>query len=254
VTLLVTVNADELEVAHLGFVGDDLVILPKDWCYRGEHVTRPLICRAGKRAFAPIAELPPAKVVPWSNAKPTWFLREGFARTGAGADVLIWDNAGYVRSGRSLVRRFELPKATVAGRAIATCPADGDAFFALANDAIYEIRAGATPVRRMPIVADAEHLVAGPDGCVLVRMIRRAKTIPLMYAWWPARREYAAVGPTVFGYGKGGTTWFNDHGYAAASELVWGYETLGDELRAVAWGVIAALPRLPEVARKGVAR
>ena len=160
--------------------------------------------------------------------------------------MLLWAHGGYVRKGKQLVHRFELPKGMPRWREVVAAPAEGDAFFALVDEAIFEIRAGDKPVRRLRVAATAEGLARGPDGAILVRMIRRTKQTPLLYAWWPARREYAEVGPALFGFGKGNSTWFCDHGYAAPSGLVWAFETIEDDLRAIAWDAIAALPRRAE--------
>jgi hypothetical protein len=233
-----------LEIDRLGFLGDDVVLYPKDWCYRAKHVARPLICRAGKRAFTEISELPPANL---PQRKPSEFLRQGFARTGDGDAVMLWNHAGYVRKGKQLVERFELPKGKPVYPNISTAPADGDAFFALLDEAkIFEIRAGERPVQRLGGAGDVHMIAPGPDGAVFVRILRHQTNLPILVAWWPERRELASVPATMFGYGKAKSVWFQDHGYAAESGLVWGYHAIGHEIRAIAWDAIAALPRTAE--------
>jgi hypothetical protein len=246
-TLEMPGTEETIEIDCLGFLDDDIVLYPKDWCYRGNHVARPLICRAGKHAFTELSELPPAKVIPWSRDKPCEFLRQGFARTGDGEAVLLWNAAGYVRKGKQLVAHFELPKGKPVWIDISTAPADGDAFFAAIDQAkIFEIRAGAKPLQRLRGFDDAYAIAPGPDGAILVRILRNTTNLPMFVAWWPERREYANVAATMFGYGKTKSIWFQAHGYAAASGLVWGYHAVGKEIRAIAWDSIAALPRSAE--------
>ncbi len=237
---------DNLESMRLEFVGDDLVLFPHEWCYRAKSVTRPLICRAGTTELVELLELPPAKPIAWSNVKACAFLRQGFARTGDGADVVIWERGGYTLAGKTWVRRFELPKTTPGNYSIATAPGTGDAFYALVDRSVVEIRAGKKPVSRLLLETLGDRIVAGPDGAILVSASRPTPKAPMMFAWWPERREYAEVHPALFGFTPSKKNIITAHGFAAKSGLAWCYETIAEELRAIAWQAVAALPRKPE--------
>jgi hypothetical protein len=111
---------------------------------------------------------------------------------------------------------------------------------------VFEIRAGQPPVQRLAKAGQVMAIAPGPDGTVLARVIRTSAKEPILVAWWPASLEYAAIPGTMFGYPGKDSFATGQHGYNATSKLVWGFEPIRKELRAIQWDAIAALPRLGE--------
>lgn len=232
----------DIHLEALGFLGDMLVALPSEPDYRAipgkpATATGPLACPRGERVFSPLFGLPATRVKPYRGHGTSEFVHHGFARTGAGDDVLLWEGGGYVNG----ERRFELPAKTPKGDVLQTLPAPGDAFYLVVSYDVVLVRAGAKPVRT-PLVG-VDGIAAGPDGVVLARPIGKPPR-PALLAWWPTTNRVVHVKHAVFGTAprvRGQPTIFTAHGYAPGSELVWLYDTIGEDVYAVPWRAIETL-------------
>lgn len=224
----------------LGFVGDELVLLPTEPTYRRGEVAQPHVLRGGR--FVPLA-VPAVTVAPFTPRSFPAFAVQGFARTGASTDVLLWGSSGYVAKPR-FRRAYDLGE--LAPSEISTVAGPKDSFFLANDERVLEIRAGAPPRRRLARAGRIVAVAPGPEGVVLAALIRPVARQPIAIAWWPAQHEYAAIPGALFGQTK--RDWFSQGhlGYHPRSKLVWGFEPVGDHLCAVAWDAIAALPRKPE--------
>ena len=241
-TIAIPPPPPDVVAEQLGFVGDDLVLLPSEPTYRGKHAQRPFAWRPGHKRWAPI-DVPAVKVAKVTKRDFPAFCRDGFART-ADEDLLLWEGGAYAKRRGRYVRVLEL--GDVSPYDELSNVADGDGCFVVAREAIVEARPGRKPVPRLAGIGRIDGIAAALDGAIVARLIRPRPTLPVLVAWWPASREYATVPAKLFGLT--GKQWFTEHGVAAASRLAWGYEAITDDLRAISWDAIAALPRQPESA------
>ncbi len=234
---------DAFAIDEVGFVGDDLVLLPSESSYRGGNVKRPLVLRARSKQFVELVELPVVTVAKFTPKKFPPFCVHGFARTGNGDDVLLWRDAGYV-GGTTYKRVYDLGTRTP--RRFTSAPGSGASFFVSNDETIVEIRAGAKPAKRLAKAGRIMSIAAGPEGVVLAAIIRAQPKLPIMVAWWPETREWAAIPGAMLGFKP--SVWFSQGhiGFNATSKLVWGFDPISDDLRAVEWSAVAALPRTPE--------
>jgi hypothetical protein len=232
---------DAQSIDDIGFVGNDLVILPSDSTYRGGGIRRPLVLRAKEKTFVELDELPAVKVAKFTKRDFPPFAIHGFARTGTGGDVLLWRDGGYI--GPAYQRAFDLGK--LAPREITSAPGSGDSFYISNDEKVYEIRRGAPPVRRLAKAGRVVSIVSSMrEPVVLAALIRVQAKHPIALAWWPASREYAAISGALFGFKK--SEWFSQGHIGCHADLVWGFEPISSDLRAIPWDSIAALPRTKE--------
>jgi hypothetical protein len=240
----VPISFDSQSIDDVGFVGADIVILPSDSIYRAGAVRRPLVLRPKAKTFVEIDEVPAVKVAKFTKRDFPAFAIHGFARTGSGTDVLLWSDGGY--TGRAYERTYHL--GTLAPREITSAPGEGDSFFIANNEKVYEIRAGAKPSQRLVKAGRVLSITAGPTEAnapvVLASLIRTQAKHPIALAWWPVAREYARIPGALFGFPR--ADWFSQGHIGVCANLVWGFEPVSDDLRAIPWDAIAALPRTKE--------
>jgi len=241
----------EFDLRGVGFIDDLVVLLPTDPTVRGGRTRRPLVWD-GKR-LAAAKGLPDA--VP---AKPTrkdkWpdFLRQGFARTGSGIDVLVWGSAGYVATGgrfRKVCSLEEVPTYWVFN----TAPAPGDSFYyvrRLPGDrhrtaTIRQVtldRRGGTDREVGRIERVLNPAVAGPNGTMIIGCNRYMDPkAPVLVVFHPERAEWTEVPPSVLGVRKDDA--LDAYGFGKAKDGIHLWALDRERLIRVPWSLILSLPR-----------
>lgn len=221
-----------VDVSHVGFVGDAVVVLPTEPAFRGRRVVRPLLWEGGAAFVAP-EELPEVQVAPFGPDNFPLFVRQGFARTGNGDDVLIWEGRGWVRERGRFVARYELGELD-AGMNIPTAPGAGDAFFLLHLGRLREARRDAAPIAHLPGETSLHDLAPGPGGTLVATTLRHgAPRSPIAVVYEPAAGKRVDVPAHVLGVRLDDT--LRAVRYAAATDRLVGL--YGREVRAVPWAL-----------------
>ncbi|CAN5925020.1 hypothetical protein BH11MYX4_BH11MYX4_01480 [soil metagenome] len=98
---------DGFDIKIAAWIGDLAVLFPDEPTVRGKTARRPLVWNG--KTLAPAKGLPDAIAKKGTRSDP-WpsFLRAGFARSGAGVDVLIWEGNGFTAKGETFVKTWEL--------------------------------------------------------------------------------------------------------------------------------------------------
>lgn len=142
------------------FVSERILLVPPPGSGVGGEPVRALMDDGEKLIEAP--GLPPL-----AKTGAGWH-SPGVARTGDGADVLIWNGDGYEWDGDRFRKTFPLGAANVYDELHAV-PGDGDGFFYLNNRTLFEAYRGGEPVRHAPLWTNIMHMLPGPDGGLLLR-------------------------------------------------------------------------------------
>jgi hypothetical protein len=229
---------ENIGIDEIGAFEDTVVVFPNEHVYRTGVAKQPLVLRGKK--WVPL-DVPDVVVRPPRHKNDMLaFVVAKTART-ADRDVVLWQGGGYARNGKKLERVFDLGELHPYGE-WSSVP-DGDGFYLCANEKLLEVRPGESPVQRLD-GHRAYRAMPGLDGAIVVSVIRAKGNEPGLLVWWPAERTYAKV--PAKDVSLKGTHMFDEHGVCATSRLVWGYDSLRQDLRAVAWDYLAALPRVPE--------
>jgi hypothetical protein len=224
-----------VEVQRIGFVGDGVVVLPTEPSFRGNAVDRPLLWEGGE-AFRVLDELPIVKVAPFAPGDFPPFVRQGFARTGNGDDVLIWEGRGWIREDGRFVARYELGELD-AGAVIPTVRGAGDTFFLKREGRLRQARKDGPPVALLPKVRSLYDLAPGPDGTVIASKLRYGSSkSPLAVVYDPSTGKHFDIAPHLLDVRKDDTPELVRYS-AATDRLVALY---GSEVRSVPWAVATA--------------
>ncbi len=239
---------DLFDHQDLAWVGEHLVMIPTEPTIRSGVARRPLAWYGTR--LAPAKGLPDV-TPPKGTAKVPFpaFLLQGFARTGAGTDVLIWAGAGFIQKGNAFVRAYELDRALVPGTRVIGSPAPGEAFFYVRDtegrrESTLHLaeRSGDRRVARFPTRVDLPPRTTR-DGRVLLGLNRYLKaTSPVLAIFHPETSELTYVPKELLGFQKDDQIAAYGMGKdAARGDFLW---VLDDhQIRSIAWGVILALPR-----------
>ncbi|MEO6777044.1 MAG: hypothetical protein ABI467_29200 [Kofleriaceae bacterium] len=237
------------------WIGDLAVFLPQDFTVgQFKELRRPLVWNG--KMFAPAKGLPAAKPKSFSDNRWPPAVTRGFARTGDGVDVLIWEGYGWVVKGDGFVKKWKLLRDLDKWWLIVGAPGPGNSFYFQhrlagtdANFATFrEARDGVCRER----VRFAE-VVEGPlrgtfDGRVIFGVNRsgRAKT-PVIGVFHPATAELTWVPPHLLGFKRDDQV--DAYGVVAPTKgtpYLWVLDD--DSARRIAWAAILALPRKPAAA------
>ena len=245
---------DNFDIKEVAWVGDRVVLFPTEPTIRGRKHRRPLVWN-GKTLSA--AKGLPDLIAPKGTPKNRWpsFRKAGFARTGNGADVIVWGGKAFVARGDAFVKMCDLtpdldPYATFVG-----APAPGDAFFYVhrrsgRNAQRGEVRhaeKGRCTKRASLAYVPGEAPRLTPDGCVLIGLNRYAKPkSPVLAVFHPATNELTYVPPAMLAVRKDDP--LSAYGVTPASSrgeaYLWAWVLQDDFARRVAWSAILSLPRV----------
>lgn len=237
-----------------GFAGGRVVIFPTEPTVREGTTRRPLVWDGKKLQPAP--GLPDAKPVRGNrrDAFPS-FIRRGFARTGDGTELVIWEGRGWVlgKGGRFV------PVCTLVAAGtydpIAGVPAESDAFFYLAptekhgGTVMREVRLGGgargTDVERGRVAGLLEHPRLAPDGTVVAASNRSGDARkPVLVAFHPSSGEWTEIPAGLFGVRKDDAVDAFGFGEASGEPYLWILD--GQTVKRLAWSQILGLPRTRE--------
>ena len=167
-------------------VFDGLIERPGRAAARRAHLLDP---DAG--GFAPAPGLPPVReFLPGQLAHQVH--SNGKAVTADGAEVLVWDGAGYEWAGRRFVRRWPLTaRGEHLGRWTAL-PWGPDGFLYHSEGRVLYARRGREPVPVHPDADSVAHLGPGPDDSVIL-CLHRSPDRHVARVWFPAEGSYIPV-------------------------------------------------------------
>ena len=134
----------------------------------GEHIfgredaVPPILLRHVGSTFTPVAGIAPAK-----GRKDEYVI--GWARTGDGADVLVWDGNGYEWNGARFTKTFPLSLTTTYG-GWTSAPSEGGSFYFALDGHVSRAERGKKATGVATKVRNVQRLAAGPAGSVLFRL------------------------------------------------------------------------------------
>ncbi len=246
---------DSFEIDEAAWVGDLVVLFPTEPTIRGSRSRRPLVWNG--KTLGPAKGLPDL-TPPKGTSKDRWpsFRKAGFARTGNGADLIIWGGKAYAARGDTFVKACDLVPDVDAYETIIGAPAPGDGFFYLHRPSgkkapegvIRHAEKGRCTERAKLAWMAGEPPRVTPDGCVLIGLNRSEdpKT-PALVVFHPATNELTYVPPVMLALRKDdpldayGVVMKSSRGEA----YLWAWVLQDDELRKVPWSAILGLPRVP---------
>jgi hypothetical protein len=241
---------DQFEIAAAAWIGDLAVFFPTEATIRGKLGFRPLVWN-GKR-LAPAKGLPDAKPVKGTpRDRFPRFLRQGFARTGEGVDVLVWEGAGWIAKGDAFVRAYAIDRDVSVHELFVGAPAPGDGFFYVHR--LPGKSSGIATLRHVERGSCTERLrmkqvVANPprtafDGRVIFGLNRYANAKkPVLAVFHPETNELTLVPPHVLAVKKDDQ--LDAYGVTSSKKdgaFLWVLDD--DVVRRIAWDAILALPR-----------
>jgi len=251
---LVSKLPDEFDVEEVAWVGELAVIFPTEPTIRGTKTRRPLVWNG--KTLSPAKGIPDLRPKKGTKADP-WpsFKQAGFARTGDGADVIIWGGKAYVAKGETFTKVCDLVSDLDAYETTVGAPVR-PAGFVYAHIA----RGKTSPKRQLRHAekgrcterAKLAHLPCGPargtpDGRVLVGLIRGSAKTPALVVLHPEENQLTYVPATMLGIRKDDQA--DAFGVAPASAkggaYLWAWSVQDDILRRVSWDAVLALPRRP---------
>lgn len=236
---------DHFDVRDAGFVGDLVVLLPTEPTVRGKVTRRPLVWNGKKLAPAlGLRDAVPAK--PKRKGDFPSFLRQGFATTGSGIDVLVWEGEGWIAKGGALKKVCGIDHVALYDLFVGA-PAEGDAFVYLHRKSrklveIREVRFGAKEIVRAKIPYLVETPVAGIDRTTLLGVNRYAQPkAPALVVWHEATNETTDVPATAFGIPRDENISAYGVGGKGNDAFLWVLED--STIKRISWANVLALPR-----------